>query len=82
MATQTQSKPAFSIPSILAIISALVSFKAGAFGGVLLAIAAIVLGAVGSLLALAPSVRGGMISIISIVAGALGIIAAIFKLVF
>jgi hypothetical protein len=35
-----------------------------------------------ALLALSPRVRGGMISILSIVAGVIGIIAAVFKLVF
>jgi hypothetical protein len=74
--------PAFSLPSILAVIAAIVSFKAGAFLGTLLAIAAIVLGVLGALLALSPRVRGGMISILSIVAGVIGIIAAVFKLVF
>jgi hypothetical protein len=44
-----------------------------------LAIAAIVLGAIGVLLALMPHVRGGIISMISIVAGLIGIIAAVFR---
>jgi hypothetical protein len=75
-----RQRPAFSIPSILAIIAAVVSFKAGAVFGVILAIAAIVLGLIGFLLALSPSVRGGIVSLISIVCGVVGIIAAIVKL--
>jgi hypothetical protein len=74
--------PAFSIPSLLAIAAALGSFMTGAFLGTLLAIAAIVLGLVGALLAMSPRVRGGMMSIVAIVAGLIGIIAAVFKLVF
>ncbi|MEA2709922.1 MAG: hypothetical protein QOF78_2523 [Phycisphaerales bacterium] len=48
----------------------------------MLAILAIILGALGVILALAPQTRGGVASIISILAGAIGIIAAVFKLVF
>lgn len=73
---------AFSLPSLLAVASAVGSFATGAFLGTILAIAAIVLGLVGALLALSPRVRGGMVSIISIAAGLLGIVAAVFKLVF
>ena len=39
-------------------------------------------GLVGVLLSLTPRVRGGMISIFSVVAGVIGIVAAVFKLVF
>ena len=77
-----RQRPAFSIPSILAVISAIISFRSGAFGGVVFAIAAIVLGAIGMLLAFLPGKRGGIVSVISIVAGLIGIIAAIFKLIF
>ena len=76
------NNPAFSIPSLLAVAAAFGSFATGAFLGTLLAIAAIILGLVGALLALSPRVRGGMISVISIGAGLLGIIAAVFKLLF
>lgn len=67
---------------MLAVAAAIGSFMTGAFLGTILAIAAIVLGLVGAILALSPRVRGGMMSIIAIVAGLLGIIAAVFKLVF
>jgi hypothetical protein len=75
-------RPAFSIPSILAVICAIGSFATGAFLGFLLAIGAIVFGVLGVLLALAPAVRGGLISAVSIVLGLIGIVAAVFKLVF
>jgi uncharacterized membrane protein len=82
LAQRSDVNPAFSLPSILAVVAAVVSFKAGAFLGTLLAIAAIVLGLLGAVLAISPRVRGGMISLLSIVAGVIGIIAAVFKLVF
>ena len=74
--------PAFSIPSIIAIVCAIWSFFAGAAFGLVLAIIAIVAGALGTLLAVAPSRRGGMASLFAIGAGVLGIVAAIFKLIF
>jgi hypothetical protein len=73
--------PAFSIPSILAMICAVGSFMAGAGLGMILAILAIILGGVGVMLALAPQTRGGVASLISILAGAIGIIAAVIKLI-
>lgn len=79
---RASGSPAFSIPSLLAVAAALGSFMTGAFLGTLLAIAAIVLGLLGALLAMSPRVRGGMMSLVAIGAGLLGIIAAVFKLVF
>ncbi len=76
-----QSRPSYSIPSILATVCAVGSFVSGAGFGFVLAIGAIVLGLVGVVFALSPRVRGGMLSAISILLGAVGIIAAIFKLV-
>jgi hypothetical protein len=76
------NNPAFSIPSLLAVAAALGSFMTGAFLGTLLAIAAIILGLIGAMLAMSPRIRGGMMSIIAVGAGVLGIIAAVFKLVF
>jgi hypothetical protein len=73
-------RPSFSIPSIIAAIAAFLSFKAGAIFGLLLALAAIVLGLLGVVLALSPRIRGGIVSAISMVAGLIGIIAAAFKL--
>jgi len=72
-------KSAFSIPSILAVIAAIASFFQGATFGLLLAIAAIILGIIGILLSLSVRKRGGIVSIVSVLAGVLGIIAAIIK---
>jgi hypothetical protein len=77
-----RARPAFSVPSIIAIIAAIMSFFAGAGWGLILAIVAIVAGLIGLAVALAPGVRGGLISFISIGAGLLGIIAAVLKLIF
>jgi uncharacterized membrane protein HdeD (DUF308 family) len=73
------SKPAFSIPAILAIIAAIASFFQGATFGLLLAVAAILLGSLGILLSLSVRKRGGIVSIFSVLAGLIGIIAAIIK---
>ncbi len=76
-----RAAPAFSIPSILALVCAIASFFFGAGLGMLLAVAAIVLGAIGLLASFSPTVRGGVTSAVSIVAGAIGIIAALIKLI-
>jgi hypothetical protein len=81
LTTRSNPRPSFSIPSILAIIAAVLSFRFGATLGLLLAIAAIVLGILGLLLSLSPRVRGGIVSVIGVVAGLIGIIAAIIKLI-
>jgi len=80
-APQRETKARFSIPSILAIIAAILSFPAGAGLGIVLALTAIVLGVTGFVLALAPGVRGGVTSLISLLAGAAGVIAAVIKLI-
>jgi uncharacterized membrane protein HdeD (DUF308 family) len=74
-----RSKPAFSIPAILAVIAAIASFFQGATFGLLLAVAAILLGSLGILLSLSVRKRGGIVSIFSVLAGLIGIIAAIIK---
>jgi len=73
-----QSKK-FSIPSILALVTAILSFKAGAILGFILACAAILFGVLGIVLAAAPSVRGGLTSTLSLIAGGIGIVAAVIK---
>jgi hypothetical protein len=76
-----RSQPAFSIPSILAMICAVASFAVGPGKGFVLAILAIILGGIGVLLALSPQTRGGIASVISILAGAIGIIAAVIRMI-
>jgi hypothetical protein len=76
----TRSGPAFSAPAIVAVICGIASFFFGAGLGLLLAIIAIVAGAIGVVMALSPNVRGGIASIVSILAGVVGILAAVVKL--
>ena len=73
------SRAAFSIPSILAVVAAVASFNVGAFFGLLLAGLAVVLGAIGVVLALSPKTRGGIFSMIGVAGGFIGIIAAVIK---
>jgi hypothetical protein len=81
MNTVERRQAKFSIPSIIAIVAAVLSFATGAFLGFVLAMVAIVFGVLGVLLSLSPNIRGGMVSTLSLAAGALGLIAAMIKAV-
>lgn len=72
-------KTAFSIPSLLAIVAAILSFNVGAIGGLLLAAVAFILGSLGIVLALSPRTRGGGLSILAVILSFIGVIAAIIK---
>ncbi len=76
MSTPSRS---FSIPSIIALVTAILSFTSGAIMGLILACVAILFGALGIFLSVAPNVRGGIVSTLSIAAGAIGIVAAVIK---
>jgi hypothetical protein len=76
-----RERPSFSIPSILAGVCALLVFFTEGFDP-LLGIAAIVLGLIGAVVALAPSVRGGIVSIASIVIGLFAIVFSVFQVIF
>ena len=75
------TKPTYSIPSIIALVAAILIFvvKSGPLITVL-AIVAILTGIIGMMLSFAPSVRGGIASMFGIVAGLIGVIIAIAKL--
>lgn len=73
--------PQFSLVSILAFVAAIASFFVGWGIGLILAISAIVLGAVGVLLSLSPSTRGGFMSVFAVLIGVVGIVAAIIRLI-
>jgi hypothetical protein len=79
MNTTFGEKASFSIPSIIAIIAAFLSFSAGAGFGFFLALIAIVFGVIGVAIALSPSKRGGMASTFAVFAGAVGIVVALVK---
>ena len=82
MNAEATTRAKFSIPSILAIVSAIASFAVGAFWGFVLAIVAVAFGAIGVLLAFSSRVRGGFVSAFAVIAGLLGLIAAVVKGVF
>ena len=79
MEVETRAAAKFSIPSIIAIIAAIASFPVGAFFGFLLAVVAVVFGAIGVILAFSSRVRGGVVSTLAILAGMLGLLAAVVK---
>ena len=81
MNSNDKSKAAFSIPSILAVVAAIFSFKVGAFFGFVLAGVAILMGVIGVVLSLSPGKRGGIFSVIGVLGGAVGIVAAVIKAV-
>lgn len=74
-------KATFSIPSIIAIIAAGLSFYFGATLGLIFAGVAFVFGIIGAALAVSPKTRGGIISIIAVALSFIGVIAAVIKFV-
>ena len=74
-----QPKAQFSIPSLIAIGAAIVSFFVGPGPGFLLAIVAMISGVIGVVLAMSPSVRGGLVSTLSLCMSGIGIIVAIVR---
>lgn len=77
--TTTAGTERFSIPSIIAVIAAILSFVVGAFWGFVLALVAILAAVIGMIAALSPRVRGGVVSMFALVAGGLALIAALIK---
>lgn len=69
----------FSIPSIIALVAAVLSFTSGAIFGLILALVAILFGVIGVLLSFSSRTRGGVMSTFSLLAGFIGIIAAAIK---
>ena len=79
MEMQTKEQAKFSIPSIIGIICGIASFLTGAFVGFILAVAALVFGGIGVLLAFSSRIRGGVISSLAVLAGIIGVVAAVAK---
>ena len=79
MEVQTKTQAKFSLPSIISIICAVASFASGAFFGFVLAMVAVLFGAIGFFLAFSSQVRGGMLSTLAVLAGILGLVAAVVK---
>jgi hypothetical protein len=79
MDPQATTRAKFSIPSLIAIVAAIASFATGAMWGFILAMVAVIFGAIGLVLALSPRVRGGIVSFVGVIGGILGLLAAIIK---
>lgn len=79
MGEGTNISPKYSFPSIVAIAAAVASFATGAFLGFILAMIAVVFGAIGFFLAFSSRRRGGMISMLAVLGGMLGLVAAVVK---
>jgi hypothetical protein len=81
-----RTSPAKSIASIIAIVSALVSFylssQSKGFLALLAALVAIGAGLVGGMKALSPRVSGGILSLIAVGLGVIAIVAALIAMVF
>lgn len=79
----SEQKASFSLPSIVALVAALLIFFVVKNGFLIFLLAgiAIVFGLLGIVLALSPKVRGGIVSIIGIGAGLIGVIMAAVKLI-
>jgi hypothetical protein len=72
-----------SIPSILAIVAALLSFWVqSGIAGIVLAITAIVLGVIGFLLSLAPGIEGGVLSLAAMLLGIIGAVCGLLRAAF
>jgi hypothetical protein len=74
-----QTRPHFSLPSLIALAAAIASFFISAAAGFILAIIAIAFGLIGVMLSFSPSIRGGIISILSLILGAIAILVAVGK---
>ena len=71
----------FSIPSIIALVAAVLSFATGAILGLILALVAIFFGLIGVAMSFSSRRRGGVVSTFSLLAGFVGIVAAVIKAV-
>ena len=78
--TTTPLHPAFSLPSILAAVSAIATFVVHSAGARLgLAVLAAIFGVIGIVISLLPGKRGGLISLASLAIGAIAFIVAIIQ---
>lgn len=78
--TQTPPRAKFGLLSLLAIAAGIGSFFVHWGLALVLAVVAILFGAIGFIVALLPGRRGGVLSIVAIVMGAIGVVAALLRL--
>jgi len=74
-----QAGQTYSIASIIAIVAAIATFFVGAGAQFLIAIVAIVFGAIGMILALSPRKRGGIASTMAVVIALIAIVVAVLR---
>jgi hypothetical protein len=74
-----ETRPHFSLPSLIGLGAAIASLFVNAAGGFILAIIAIGFGLIGVLFSFSPSIRGGIISVLSLILGGIAILVAIGK---
>jgi hypothetical protein len=79
---ETQVKPQYSLPSLIAIACAIASLFVGTMGGLILAVLAIFFGVIGFLISFSPSIRGGVVSILSMLVAAAGMFIAVLRAFF
>ena len=77
--TPPQGQQARSIPSIIAIIAAVVSFFVSAGLGLALAILAVICGIIGVIMSMSPKIGGGIASTFGVIIGGAGVVTAIVK---
>jgi hypothetical protein len=75
-------KPQIATAAIVAIVAAIASFMSGAFWGLILAIAAIVAGGLGMLIAVSPRRRGGLLSLAAIILALIALVRAVLVALF
>ena len=68
-----------TVPAVLALVMAIVSFFSNAVLGFFLALGAVVVGVVGFLLSASPKRRGGPMSLAAVALGVIGIVYSIVK---
>ena len=82
LARRPANRPSFSIPAILAAVCLIATLFTGEGLDLVLSIAAIAFGVIGAVMALSPSVRGGILSLASIVIGLLAVVISILQILF
>ena len=77
--TPKKSGQTYSIASIISIVAAISTFFVGAGAQFLLAIVAIIFGAIGMILALSPKKRGGLASTMAVVIALIAVVVAVLR---
>ena len=82
LSTRRDTGASYSVPSIIAIISAAASWFVSAGWSIFLAVLALLFGAIGVVMSIHPAKRGGVLSIVAIILGALAMLVSIIAVIF